>query len=292
MTWTLSAFADEASQSVDEQIAVLKEAQIGCVDLRNVDGVNIVDLPVEHAKAVKEKLDAAGIAVGMYGSPIGKIDIADDFETDRKRLTHLGALREVFGAESVRLFSYFNKANAEMGDWAEESVRRLRELCEMAEDLGLVLYHENELGVFGGPLSQVEILRDEIHAQHPDRFRLIFDFDNYNQCGEDVWKNYQVLRESTHAIHLKESKRTAEGKYQHVPVGQGDGRIEEILRDLASRKWEGQLTLEPHLARSPAVVATGPHGEANASLADLSDVECFLVAAEAARGMLKRVGRL
>ena len=291
MTWTLSAFADEASQSIDEQIAVLKQSNIDHVDLRNVDGINIVDLPIDHAKQVKEKLDAAGITVGMYGSPIGKIDITEDFTTDQNRLKHLGKLKKVFGATNVRTFSYFNKDNADIEEWAGESIDRLRQLCAIADDTGLVLYHENELGVFGGPLAQVQMLRDELCPQFPDQFKLIFDFDNYNQCGEDVWENYQSLIAHTHAIHLKESKKTEDGNFQHVPVGQGDGQIEKILTDLASRDWDGPLTLEPHLARSPAVLATGPHGQANASLADMSDAECFLAAAEAATALLKKIGK-
>ncbi|MBI1373826.1 MAG: TIM barrel protein [Phycisphaera sp.] len=292
MAWILSAFADEASESVDDQIAVLKETQIDHVDLRCVDGVNICDLPVDHAKEVKAKLDDAGISVCMYGSPIGKLDIADDFEVDVNRLRRLGELKRVFGAEKVRLFSYYNqKADASDDEWTAESLRRLGALTALAEEVGLVLYHENELGVFGHDLKTVGILRDELRAKS-DAFKLIFDFDNYNQIGEDPWTNWQTLGAATDAIHLKESSRQPDGSFQHVPAGEGDGNIARTLADLASRGWSGPLTLEPHLARSPAVLATGPHGQANQSLNDMSDAECFVVAAQAARKLLRDVDRL
>ena len=292
MPWTLSAFADEASQSIDEQIAVLTESQIDHVDLRNVDGTNIVELPPDHAEQVRQKLDAAGIGVCMYGSPMGKIDIADDFEIDLKRLRHLGEMKKVFGASAVRIFSYFNQHGADDAAWRAEALDRLNRLAELAEELGLVLYHENELGIYGGMLEGVSVLRDEVHKRHPEHFKLIFDFDNYNQGGEDVWANWLELRDTTGAIHLKESKRKPDGGYQHVPAGEGDGHIPEILADLAERGWEGPLTLEPHLARSEAVLATGAHGEANEQLADMTPQQCFQVAAKAARKLLKDVDRL
>jgi len=292
MGWILSAFADEAGDRVDEQIRALSEASIGYIDLRSVDGTNIVELPVEQAEAVKAKLDAAGIGVCMYGSPIGKIDLADDFEIDVKRLEHLGAMKQVFGAQAVRLFSYYNRAGQDMAAWKAGAVDRLRRLVEIAERHDLVLYHENELGIYGGPGDAVAELRDAVHAEAPQRFKLIFDFDNFNQNDEDVWSTYAMLREAIGALHLKESKKQSDGSYQHVPAGEGDGQMPRVLSDLASRGWDGPLTLEPHLARSAAVLATGPHGAANQSLADLSPFDCFQVAAKAARKLLADVGRL
>ncbi len=286
MTWTLSAFADEADESIDGQIAALSEAGIDHVDLRGVDGINICDLPLDHAQAVKKKLDAAGMHVCMYGAPIGKLNLADDLNLDLTRLKHLGELKKIFGAEKVRIFSYYNKAGADEATWRNGSLTQLRRLIDLADSLGLVLYHENELNVFGDTLERVCVLRDELHRQAPKIFKLIFDFDNFNQMGQDVRTCWETLRDSVEAIHLKESKRQADGSFQHVPSGQGDGRIPEALTDLAARRWSGPLTLEPHLARSAAVLATGPHGQANQSLADLNPTECFVLAAKAAQNLI------
>ncbi len=293
MPWILSAFADEASQSVDEQIRALKEAQINHVDLRNVDGTNIVELPIDHAKQVREKLDAAGISVCMYGSPIGKIDLADDFDIDRNRLKHLGKLGPILGGTYVRIFSFYNKdANLSDGDRTAKTIEQLSELAQIAADNGLTLYHENEIDIYGDDPGRVQILRDEVHAKHPDSFKLIFDFDNYNQMGADVYETWQTLGPDAHAIHIKESKKMPDGSFMHVPAGEGDGYIPKILAELAASDWDGPLTLEPHLARSPAVLATGAHGTANASLADLDDYQCFQVAAVAARKIIGDVGKL
>ncbi len=293
MPWTLSAFADESGPTADEQVAALVEAQIKYVDLRNVDGINITELPLDHAQRVQKKLEAAGIRVCMYGSPIGKIDIADDHASDIKRLRHLGELKQIFGATYVRMFSYFNKkSGADEATYQAATIDRLQKLIELADKLGLVLFHENELGIFGDTLARVKTLRDLVHRPNPQRFKLIFDFDNFNQMGEKTWETWLALRDDVEAIHLKESKRQADGSFQHVPAGQGDGQILRVLADLAARGWTGPLTLEPHLARSAAVIATGPHGSANAQFANLTTAQTFQVAAEAARKLLKDVDRL
>jgi len=291
MAWILSAFADEAGESTDEQLKALGDAGISYIDPRGVDGHNITELPIDAAKRVAEQYEAAGVRVNMYGSPIGKIDIADDFEIDLERLRHLGEMKTIFGARAVRLFSYFNRHGADEKTWRTEALDRLHKLCDVAEELDLVLYHENERAIFGEKLAEVCVLRDEVHAKRPDRFKLIFDFDNYNTARDDVWANWLELRETTEAIHLKDSKWNPDGTRNHVPAGDGDGRIPEILKDATERGWEGPLTLEPHLAHSKAVMATGPSGEQNAQLADLGPQQCFQIAARTVKQLMSEIGK-
>ena len=57
----LSAFADEAGQSFDEQIAALQRNGIRHMEIRFVDGINISDTPLATVAEYKKKLDAAGI---------------------------------------------------------------------------------------------------------------------------------------------------------------------------------------------------------------------------------------
>ncbi|MEX0776668.1 MAG: sugar phosphate isomerase/epimerase [Phycisphaeraceae bacterium] len=283
MSWVLSAFADEAGSSCEEQIKALQRAGFAHIDIRGIDGFSIVALPVDKAWEIRRKLDDAGITVNMFGSPIGKIDIADDFETDLKKLRHLGALIEPLGCRAVRLFSYYNKGKLPKDAWQAESMKRLGALRDEAKKLGLVLYHENERHIFGDlcvDVLKLAALRDG------QSFKLIFDFDNYNQSGDDVWDNWLKLRDKTDAIHLKDSDKGN----QHVPVGQGNGQVRKIMADAMARGWNGPLTLEPHLSHSKAVAATGPSGKANEQYATMSQADSFHVAAQTAKKLLAEVG--
>ena len=283
MTWTLSAFADEAGPTCDAQIEALKKAGLTHVDLRSVDEHNICALPAKNAKQIRRKLDEAGIQVLMFGSPIGKIDIADDFQIDLERLAHLGRLRPILGCSNVRLFSYYNKNGADAATWQKEALERLGLLRDRARKLGLVLYHENERLIFGDRCPEIQVLAEQLRDE--ETFRLIFDFDNFNQSGDDVWNNWQKLRDCTDAFHLKDS----DDQNRHVPVGCGQGRVREILADATRRGWTGPLSIEPHLGRSKAVMATGPHGNPDESFANMSEAQSFHVAATTAVELVREV---
>ncbi len=286
MTWTFSAFADEAGGTIAEQIAALQRAGLHRVDLRNVDGHNIAALPLDVAQGVKRNLDAAKVYVQMFGSPIGKIDIADDFQSDLDKLEHLARLADVFNCRWVRIFSYFNKGGAPMDEWQRESLDRLRRLRDLAEKHSLVLYHENERHIFGDRCEQVQVIADEL--RDGQTFRLIFDFDNFNQSGDDVWANWRRLKGATDSFHFKDS--TAPPKPMHVPLGEGNGRARDILADAVAMGWSGPVALEPHLAHSEAVLATGPSGRSNEALKDLGPKDAFHLAAETAKRLLDELG--
>ncbi|MDF2439932.1 MAG: hypothetical protein JWN98_916 [Abditibacteriota bacterium] len=284
MSWSLSAFADEAGGSCEEQIAALQEAGLKHIDIRGMDSHNISSMPVEVARAAKQKLDAAGISVQMFGSPLGKIDIADDPQSDYDKLRHLAELSSIFDCRNVRIFSYYNKENRSHDAWQAESLKRLSALRDIARETGLVLYHENERHIFGDLGRDVQTIANQLRDQ--STFRMIFDFDNFNQSGEDVWQTWQLLHAQTDAIHLKDS--TAEN--QHVPVGRGNGRVREILQDAVVRGWSGLLAVEPHLQHSKAVMATGPSGQSNQQYAEMTANEAFQAACSEAKKLLQEVG--
>lgn len=282
MNWTLSAFADEAAPSGAEQIAALKRANLKRIDIRNIEGHNVAALPLEVASQIKAQLDAAGLSTQMLGSPLGKIDIADPFEPELEKLRHLGELAPVLGCNAVRIFSYFNAHGASHAEWMAKSLSRLERLRDEAQSLGLVLCHENERHIFGDLADDVA----QIAALRNDNFQLIFDFDNYNQSGEDVWATWQKLAAVTDAFHLKDS--TADN--MHVPAGQGNGQIPRILSDALARGWSGPVAVEPHLSHSGAVAATGPSGAANEAFGAMPATESFHIAVEAAKELLQNVG--
>ena len=288
-SWTLSAFADEAAGPIEGQITALQRCGFKHIDTRSVNGHNISALPIDIAKETRAKLDAAGIKVNMLGSPLGKIDIGDPFETELAKLEHLAVVGEILGCKAVRIFSYYNKKNVVLEEWRTEAFARLRKLLDRATQLGMVLYHENESHIYGDPVYRNVEIAKEFRGKGevaPDgSLRMIFDFGNYLNADENAWDAWEALREYNDAFHLKE----LDVKKQHVPIGTGLGQTQRILTDAIARGWKGPLTLEPHLAHSPAVLATGPTGIANQSLASLPLPEVFHIAAEATKVLMTQV---
>ena len=85
----ISGFSDEIDENTDVQFKHMNKLGIKYFEPRGIDGKNIADLTDSEAKALKEKMDRYGISVSSIGSPIGKIDINDEFEP------HLEKLRNV-----------------------------------------------------------------------------------------------------------------------------------------------------------------------------------------------------
>jgi sugar phosphate isomerase/epimerase len=284
MTCRLSGFTDEAGPALADQIEATRRAGLKYLDLRSLDEHSIVALPEDHARRARQQLDDAGLAVNMFGSPIGKVDIADDFDAEQQKLQHLAKMAGIFDCPDVRVFSYFNKHNADEDTWRQTSLDRLAALRDLAKDLGLRLWLENEIRLYGDHLAGVQTLAQ--HLRDGETFFCLFDFDNYTQTGDDCWHNWQTLKPYIDGFHFKE----CDANGVHVPIDEGAGHAEAIVRDAYQSGWRGPMSLEPHLAHSEAVMATGPHGEQNQALSDLTTTEAYVYAADRAKQMLDRIG--
>jgi sugar phosphate isomerase/epimerase len=279
MTWTLSAFTDEAGASPEEQIQACKDNGLNFIDPRSVDEHNIVNLPVDEAEAFKKMLDNEGIGVHMYGSPIGKIGVNEDLQIDLDRLDHLAKMRDVFGCNTVRMFSYFNKTNLSKDEWGNLAMDRLKKLRDHAGKLDLVLYHENESHIFGDYPDDVARIADELRGEN---FKLIYDFANYIRTGVNGWSTWQMFKDQTDLFHFKDQKLTGE----HMPMAEGDTDARRIIEDAAKSGWSGGCTIEPHLKFSDAVAATGVSGSGSSTLKELAPAQTFGIAAQASKSLL------
>lgn len=240
---TISAFADEAASGLADQIKALQKAELSAIDIRSLDGYGITDLPLDHAEKVRAELDAAGIRVHMFGSPIGKTEVTDDPSLELGRLEHLAKLKPILGCSAVRMFSFFNRTELPTAQWAKAALDRLRQIKDRAGELGLVLYHENETHVFGDPIEHVL----QIAELRGDSFKLIYDFANFIRTGTPGWETWRQHREVADAFHFKD--QLLDGT--HVPMGQGDTDALAIVRDALQMGLRLPVTVEPHLPLNP-----------------------------------------
>lgn len=237
----LSAFADEASPLLDEQIAALKEESISLIELRGVDGKNVSALTLEEAAAVKAKLDAAGIRLSALGSPYGKASLGVAFDEHLALFKHGLALCKVLDCQRIRVFSFYPAEGASPEASRDEVLRRLEIMLTLAEEAGVQLVHENEKGIYGD-----DTVRNADLLNHfGDRLGFAFDPANFVQCGVMPIDAYEKLHDRITYMHIKDAL-LADGAV--VCAGHGDGDVPEILRRLNSER-EGDiiLTVEPHL---------------------------------------------
>ena len=274
----VSCFADEIDPSVEKQIALLEELGIGWVEFRSGDGTGVADYTEEQAEKLMERLEQKNIRISAVGSPIGKINITDEFEPHLKKLSHVAKLAKIWNTPFVRCFSFFIPEGEKPEKFRDEVFRRMDRMVELAAKENLTLLHENEKEIYGDIASRCLDLMENFGGEN---LKATFDFANFVQCGQDTLEAWDMLKDHIAYVHVKDALFDG-GRV--VPAGQGDGNLKEIFSRLDKKGYQGFLSLEPHLADF-----AGPAGlEKNAEKRGRTDTEAaFVTAYEALKALLR-----
>ena len=278
----LSAFADEASPRLSEQLIALKDANIGSIEMRGVDGKSVKDLTFEEARKVRAQLDAAGIRLASMGSPFGKIGILDGFDAHMAEFRHALSLCHILGCDMMRVFSFFIPEGDDPETHRPEVVSRLSAMLDAAETEGVKLAHENEKGIYGDTGDRCLILMEELG----DRLGLIFDPANFIQVGDYPAEQFPKLEGYLTYMHIKDALME-DGSV--VPSGYGDGSIPDILCAISQRKGDIMLTIEPHLKVFPGLENLQGEGLKH-KFAYPDSFAAFAAAAGALKDVLLKIG--
>lgn len=235
-----SAFADEASPDILEQIAACKANGIEFIELRNVNGKNISNFTVEEAKELKKLLDDNGIKVSSIGSHYGKIEIDDDFAPHFEAFKQTVEVAKVLETKYIRMFSFFFTKGQSREEYKDEVYARLNAMVDYSNEHGILCCHENEKGIYGDITERCL----ELAEHFGDRMGCIFDPSNYIQCGSDTLEGFRLLQDYVTYFHVKDCIAEIDTV---VPAGEGDGHLEEIMRMLDDKEGVYFLSVEPHL---------------------------------------------
>jgi len=237
----MSGFSDEINKDIDIQFTVLNKLGIKYFEPRGINGTNVSDLTLDEAKALKEKMDKYGIEVSSIGSPIGKIQITDDFEAHKEKLIHTIEVAKILGSKYVRMFSFFIP-DGEYEKYKDEVLRRMKEMTDIAEKMDIMLLHENEKGIYGDVADRCKEIFDYVNSPN---LRGVFDMANFVQCGETTYPYaFNLLRPHIEYMHIKDALYS-DGSV--VPPGYGDGKVKEIIGELKASGYDGFYSMEPHL---------------------------------------------
>jgi sugar phosphate isomerase/epimerase len=237
----ICAITDEISRDLAYALNVLEEEQIKFIDLRGIWGGNVTELNATQAREAQQMIQQRGFTVIALSTPVGKTKITGDFAPEVARFQRALELAQLFGVKYLRVFSFY--ANEEAAKhYRDEALRRLRQLCVMAQPYGMILAHENEEGGFCAWRPE-ECLA--FHQELPDNFRALFEPCSFTVMGYDPYvQALPLLRPYTAYVHVRDTPR---GTTHYGVVGEGDVRWPDILADLKQHNFQGYLTLEPHL---------------------------------------------
>lgn len=236
----ISGFSDEIAPEIAKQFEVLNKLGIKYFEPRFIDGKNISKFTESELKDLKAKMDACGITASSIGSPIGKINLTDDFDEHFEVFKNVVLAAKILGSKYIRIFSFYNEG----GVWDDSSratvIAQLKKYIAYAKEHDVVLLHENERDIYGDTAERCLDLMKELYC---DNFKALFDPANFVLCGVDTKAAFDMLQPYIEYMHIKDA--TYDGKV--VPSGMGDGNMEYILKNLFEGGFDSYLSLEPHL---------------------------------------------
>lgn len=280
----ISGFADEIAQELDVQIEAVSRLGIQYIEMRGVDGKNLIYHPDAKVKEIKQKLEDAGIKLSALGSPLGKIGIEDPFEPHFEEFKRACEIAHRMDTKNIRMFSFYIPEGKEK-EYKGKAFDRLGRFADYAGRNDIVLLHENEKGIYGAKAPECLEIMKKLGSNH---FRAIFDFANFVQCGQDTLEAYDLLKDYVDYIHVKDARKE---NGTVVPVGYGDGNVEAILKKLFASGFDGFLSLEPHLFDFKGFegLERGRTASLSQSGQALSGAEAFAVAHRALCEVLDRI---
>lgn len=277
----LTGFADEIDASLDTQMDVLEQLDIHYIETRGIDGRNISEYTPEEARTLRTRLSDRGFGVSALGSPIGKINITDEFAPHLDVFKRQIEVAHEIGTKYIRLFSFFIPKDEDPAIYRDEVMARMGRFVEVNRGSGVTLLHENEKAIYGDtPERCLDLL-----TAFDGEIGCTYDPSNFVQCDVDNRKAFEMLKDRIRYMHIKDSVYVSGSEYvdhgfenvsdAHRPAGQGDGCVEWILANLAAQGYEGFASIEPHLSNNNDIPGTG--------------ADKFTVAANALKGLIKKV---
>ena len=237
----LTGFADEIAGDLTTQMAVIRRLSMNHIEMRGVDGGNLIFHTPEKVTEIKSRLDENGIRLSALGSPLGKIGITDAFEPHFEAFKKAVDIAHRMDTKNIRMFSFYLPGGADPEAYREAVFDRIGQFVDYADRNDAVLLHEHEKGIYGERAAECKKLLDAFGGKS---FKAVFDFANFVQAKQDTMEAYELLKDHIAYVHVKDAVWESGAV---VPAGMGDGQVAEILKKMLSDGYRGFLSLEPHL---------------------------------------------
>ena len=255
---TLCLITDEVSPSLDEGLAFACAEGIGTVDLRVIDGRNVLALSRTELAGAAQRVRTAGLSVScictplLKWSPPGKTSkVKGDqfgFELGDRAPAAIYAqafeAAELLGARNLRIFSYLTYD----GYCVDDLCGPIDDLLALAEKFDMKLHVENEGVCNIASLAGLEAL---VAAYRHPRLRTLVDIANAYRSGPPPSAALLArLLPFTDILHFKDYANAAR---RFVAIGEGDIPFATLLAaTLPAHDARLTLTVETHASSEPA----------------------------------------
>jgi sugar phosphate isomerase/epimerase len=239
----LSVITDEIDARLAPALDVCEELGIRAVELRTVDGVQIVDHATDALEALRAELDARGFRVCAIASPFLKCDRDDDPREQERVHERALAAAAILSVPVVRAFAYWREP--EPAAALPELGAALSRAAARAHEAGVTLALENEHECNVATSAEAGAAIDAARSPH---LRLIWDPGNAAMLEPASFAGLgglEAIYDRVAHVHLKDV--TASGEW--TEVGGGIVDFATLLQYLARSGYDGYLSFETHYQR-------------------------------------------
>ena len=251
----LAVIGDEIGPSLPEMVSFCAENDVRRLDMRTVDGRNLLGMTLEEVDAIGRQLRAAGLTVPTFVSPVlkwaapgkaptdGKVDFAFDPTTcpAENPLAYAFDVATVLGATKIRVFSFLRYP----GFKSEDLDAAMYRLVDLADRHDVTVEVENEPVCNIGSVGELTGYFASL-IEPSSRLRPLVDIGNSWIIGQPPSDDdFETLGPMVDLIHLKDrdfdAKRT-------VPLGDGQVPWARELERLLAHVVEPEVvaSMETH----------------------------------------------
>ncbi len=251
----LSVIGDEIGPSLEEMISFAHEHGLKRLDMRTVDGRNLLGMKKEEIIKISRTLEKAGLSVPTFVSPLfkwpakgksataGKVDFAFDPQQCPAEdiIDHAIEIAVILGAPHMRIFSYLRHRRFRPGDLTEG--KDFTKLMSLASHYDISIQLENE------PVCNIGNVAE---------LRAFFD-PKEEEPAEEGWEEDMLGLETVDGVMVEEKVEVEAEEEEVVDPRDKDKEVVIYLRplvDIANAWATGEQPSDDDIAAlAPLVTA-------------------------------------
>lgn len=233
-----ASYLDEAAEEPEQACIVLKNHNINYVALRHIWSSNISNLTDQSCNLLRQTLNKHDITAVMLSSTLGEVKAAELNKIPEAQINRLFDLAAYFGVSLLKIGVGHEGRSIDdtvISEWMDKIstkaiVSNIQPLIEITHTCTLAK-----------PAYAVEKL-----SAHK-RWRILYDPAQLvmKQVQDPFIKYWTILKKYVTCIDIHDYKTG----YGHKPIGFGNSKIIETIKDAENDKYSGWYIFEPSLGR-------------------------------------------
>lgn len=269
MIWNrVGVLSDEVSPHLEEALDWIVNNQLKHVEIRSVDGRNIMNVPDEALVNIRHEVERRGLFVSAIASPVFKCSLdperqvstgdtfgqqEEDIEEHHRKLLQAIRIAKQLGTTKIRIFSFWREQDPLR--YEADIILHLKRAAAIAEQESVTLLLENEPSCNGGYAEEVGRLVRGVNSR---ALQVLWDPGNEAYGGKSAYpESYEYIKDVSGHVHLKDALVEKDGTPRCVPIGNGRVPFAEQIIALEKDGYKGLYTIETHYIPDGGTPADG-----------------------------------